>query len=444
MVLADTLNQFRPVEVVASVPDTTKLRKLKEKIERKADGLESGASLEPLRVKESIELVVSGNGRRRDLKIVASAGLDDLSQHPHAKQVVPQFLKQVEALGGTVLGALLAGYLMAPSHEGWVWRTVEQILQANQDRLPTRKALLVKRFRLLDEKRGQFFVGLASQVPLEQVERLFEDAGLKGLKATGFVAKSIFKQVCEVTRRSHSENDALERFFRLITTDAGIRFSNDVANYASALLSPYLTASPDHETERRIRNFLIEEVGDPRVNPGRWMGVDDDLINVFKRWLAADSIGMLFRIVERSNNTAHWAERQPFWQHYFDAELVTDAWVALGKNAAREARALKRSGVLDSSAQFGVISGGTMQANHSVLILRIGHLIITEWTHDGKVRFYTDTNKRRPKFYQNSYSADRIRDDFGADEFYSHYKGWQFNVVKYIQRQTGAIIRYRG
>ena len=439
MALADTLDGFRFRDTVPANLDLTRFKQLRERLERKAEGMDTASELEPAHIEGSILNIEKGSARRRDYKIVASAGLERLQNHPQATSLVPSFLNHILAKGGTLLNALLSGYLIAPSHEGWIWKKVHQILVDHQDQLPARKRNALQRFRLLEPDAGKQFVDLASKIPLEHIHRLFDDAGLRGLKANGAVAKQIFRSCCQAISKNHS-GDNLERFFELIKDNDGIRFERDTVGYATALLTPYLSTKPIFEVERTIRNFCVEHLSDPRLNPAPWADVDQDLSNVLKRWLAADSIGMLLKIVAKSNETKHWEERRPFWQQYFDKGYVTDAWVALGKNAAIEARALKRSGELESSTTYGVISAGEVQANHSVLILRIDDLIITEWTHDGKVRFFNARNEKRPEFYKRSYSAYKVRDDFGADEFFSHYRGWQDKVKRYIARHTGAKV----
>jgi hypothetical protein len=69
--------------------------------------------------------------------------------------------------------------------------------------------------------------------------------------------------------------------------------------------------------------------------------------------------------------------------------------------------------------------------------MKIGDLIISEWTHDGMIRIYEQGNIKAPKFYLNEYHPDSIRSELGPNYVKRHSGYWQHEVENYIYQSTG-------
>ena len=95
-----------------------------------------------------------------------------------------------------------------------------------------------------------------------------------------------------------------------------------------------------------------------------------------------------------------------------------------------------KDGDLDKGG-FGRLHGGGAQPMHSVLLMRIGDLVISEWTHEGKVRFFSDNGINVPTFYQSIYHPHLIRDDHNAQEAFRHHSNWKRIVTQHIYDHTG-------
>lgn len=78
-----------------------------------------------------------------------------------------------------------------------------------------------------------------------------------------------------------------------------------------------------------------------------------------------------------------------------------------------------------------------IQGHHSVLFMKLGDLTISEWTHDGKVRFYRSRNNSKPELYKLRYDPEVLRRDSRADHFKVHRGYWQWDVAEYIRDITG-------
>lgn len=78
---------------------------------------------------------------------------------------------------------------------------------------------------------------------------------------------------------------------------------------------------------------------------------------------------------------------------YYDAGHIEEAWLALGWDARTVAKKLQ---VDERGMGFGRLEGGAAP-NQSVLLLKIGHLVFTEWSHNGSLRAYVDGERGTPR-----------------------------------------------
>jgi hypothetical protein len=91
---------------------------------------------------------------------------------------------------------------------------------------------------------------------------------------------------------------------------------------------------------------------------------------------------------------------------------------------------------------FGELKGAS--SKQSVLLMRIGNLIIAEWSHSGKCRIWniddpTYSHTQPPLNIQNrSYHASELRAACNAEE--SHFSSanwlWQSHVARHIKRMA--------
>jgi hypothetical protein len=69
--------------------------------------------------------------------------------------------------------------------------------------------------------------------------------------------------------------------------------------------------------------------------------------------------------------------------------------------------------------------------------MKIGDLVISEWTHDGKIRIYHADNEKKQQFYKSTYMPSNLRSDEAPNFFKSHLGNWQLDIENYIYRATG-------
>jgi EH_Signature domain len=139
--------------------------------------------------------------------------------------------------------------------------------------------------------------------------------------------------------------------------------------------------------------------------------------------------------------------RRRFWEAYFHAGHILDAWVALGEDAAKELQKIDVKGELHHARILGKIS-----PNQCVLMLRMGHILFCDWSHQGRLRAIDIHSRQAPKLYQAQYELFQLRfattldfnqgrlDDPGLLHLESELGGWQDTARDFISQHLGITL----
>jgi hypothetical protein len=180
----------------------------------------------------------------------------------------------------------------------------------------------------------------------------------------------------------------------------------------------------------------------------QWRGVDQAAVNLLLNWLTGDTLRAFMRILEQTADDI-WRYRRTFWMAFYEAGYVEEAWLALGTDAARLAERLKGEA---RGVGYGRLEVG-IQPNHSVLLLRIGSLVFSEWSHNGSLRAFRVNDRGAPTLYQKTYNGRELRDAVSLDfhngenerpqltHAASDRGTWQRKARDFIKRQTGVFLR---
>jgi len=449
MALLEYLNTYQLNKLLITRPIANELEKSSRRIERLADGLDE-ISVKPSNdVLDSVINQLRSNLTlpKKELKLMASGGLEHFEKLSDGEKLLEKFFTSLSSAGSIlVFKSLLLGYLRI-SHEDFpvIANKVRKFLYRNMESLPERWLIKVKKYDLLGEDVGRTLSNQIIHNKSDDVLSILDDSGLKkGILISGGFINQVFKQACiEVSKGHHLDN--LNRFFELLEENCSgepqLPFvqsqSGDISAITHALLNPYLNEMPDPAVKDRIENFLLDRFQDPRINVRRWNRVDEKYRAVLSRWLTKESFELLMKVLKSSNETSQWAARSKFWGFYIDHELVTDAWVAFGPDAFSKANTLVQNGTIKSRGAYAQLEVSNIQPIHSVILMRIGNLVISEWTHDGKVRIYKSGNQRAPKLYLNEYSPPNLRSDIAPEYKKIHKGNWQAEVEEHIYQETG-------
>ena len=285
----------------------------------------------------------------------------------------------------------------------------------------------------------------SDRTPAEILSKLGLDTIIRqrgGLAETAFVAAARIV----AAKRGLTVIPLQERIIEWVRGDDGRPlFASALPHAVAALLLPW--ANDDPPSDHRAR--LIETLqalggGDPRTKPGAWRPVREqapEAYAVLMRWLTRASVFQFFDIVDRSlardpAGRKMWTYRRQFWTAYLlgkeGAPTIEEAWVAFGDDGARLARQAARENSEAGLAAFGTQDdkGGT----HAALIMRIGDLLIVDWSHSAKCNFWRKGERGRPELYRNRYQRGEL---YSASEQYSHVApanySWQKTFASIIE-----------
>jgi hypothetical protein len=220
--------------------------------------------------------------------------------------------------------------------------------------------------------------------------------------------------------------------------------------FADALLKHWGRQKPADSIKGVLVDFFVRVYGDPRFEGHRqyqWQGVSPQAMATFRNWLTGDTLRGFMKLLQRTADDI-WMHRQKFWMAYYEKGCIDEAWLALGQEAFWEARRLL---VDEKGMGYGQLDGGAT-SNQSVLFLKIGDLVFTEWSHNGSLRAYRNDYAQAPKLYQISYHGADLRSavsmDFhdglninpGLVHSHSDKGTWQRKARDFIRSNTGVTM----
>jgi hypothetical protein len=295
-------------------------------------------------------------------------------------------------------------------------------------------------YRLFDPKQASTKLSELTANALKPREALGL-AGLSGQLATGGLALAAFRAALEEIQHRLMQAPRMEEVNRAIAWVHGegtnLYFSAERAELAATLLLPWIHRDPPPEIRQRIESFLLETLNAPRSDRGSWLRVDPSAQQVMTRWLVQATLEQFLKVVDRVAQKHQWEYRRAFWSAYVEKDAVQDSWVAFAGDGARVAAQIAVRTGDEMMRRFGALSGAS--SDHAVLLLRIGDLVIADWSHNGKLRAWRSNNKRAPQFYLSAYGSYglRVDSDFDISHMQADSGGWQEKAEAYIRKHTG-------
>lgn len=218
--------------------------------------------------------------------------------------------------------------------------------------------------------------------------------------------------------------------------------------YANALLSCWAGHKPADSLKNILIDYFLKQYGDPRFQSHlhyQWDGVSQQAKGVILNWLTGDTLRGFMKLLQRTADDI-WQYRQKFWMAYYERGYIDEAWMALGDHAWWAAQSLKT----DQKGMGCARLDGGAASNQSVLLLKIGGLVFTEWSHNGSLRAYRDGGPQAPNLYQSSYHGSDLRaatsldfhDGLNMNPELRHMNAeggtWQRKARDFIRRQTNV------
>jgi hypothetical protein len=387
----------------------------------------------------------------RDKKSLLFAGMEKFESYPNLKPLWDEIVDEIkESDKASFLKAALFAFYQ--SYGSDYAKSIQSILGFKIDAFPPKLSNGLRENHVFDTKGPQ----VIAEMILESDTALND---LKTIKLSGLLFSSkfmleVFKYVAVDMSRHGYEDEELKRFktFFFSLNDRGQETPSLMSQeniYAKGLLGYWDSHTPSKELKEYLKHFFLSNFRDPRAYPQRWQAVDENYQKIIKRWLTEESFEMLIQVLDAVADPGHWNDRKDFWSYYLKNEFISDSWVIFGTEAHMQAQKLQREGLLSKSAGFAKFrrSSGSVQSSHSVIIMKIGEMVISEWTHSGRVRMFINHSVKAPEFYKAEYSANHIRHDgyrlssqyssYGNEVFLDHHSNWQIKVAEFIRKHTG-------
>lgn len=268
---------------------------------------------------------------------------------------------------------------------------------------------------------------------------------LEGLGLKGQLAGSPFSANCfraaALTVGHRIEDEPRTAIAKMLTEwatkeDGRLAFYDERDELAKALLVPWENNDPPDDLRAQLTQFFVDTYKDPRITPLAWEKVDDLAKNVLLRWLAKGSLEQFLQVVDKTAPGHQWDYRRAFWSAYIDRGHVRDAWVAFGSSGQEYALRLARDTKDSNMSRFGRLNR-PYEGTQAVLLLRIGDLVVGDWSHNGTLRIWRHDNQAAPSFYRRDYEAADLRKGSNFSRVHSHPQGaWQADAAEFIRQHT--------
>jgi EH_Signature domain len=380
---------------------------------------------------------------QREMRLSASCLFDGEMRLADDHSFLAQFLDAQRSIRSRVaIRRLIHAYCshFDPSHSGI--RQISMFLREAVASIPSSARWV------WPEMHRQFGLFDPTQAPARLAEltikspnprKKLEEIGLGGQLIVSGLSANVFLSSLKLTQRNLLTDPKLEDVVRVIAwvqdDDGKTYYSAHRGAVANTLLLPWTEQIPDQNIRQRTQSFLLDKLGDPRIDRGAWLGVEDAARDVMIRWLAQATLEQFLKVVDRVAAKHQWDYRRAFWNAYIEKRVVANAWVAFGSSGAQVARRIAENSADSLMRRFATLGGSG--ADQAVLLLSIGDLIIADWSHNGRLRIWRRGNPSAPDLNLPSYVASDLRSDSEFDTVHLPPDGWQGKAEAFIRKHTG-------
>lgn len=282
-------------------------------------------------------------------------------------------------------------------------------------------------------------------VHTSNIEQVLTSRGLLGGLSTSKFTLAVLSEYLN-NFKSHINTSSFSQKINIIVNlvefselDGKLRYPEFRIEIANAILTFLHHIQIEPTVKDTLKTFFLTHYGDPRIELAGWHGVSDEARRVFCSWLVEKTMEDFFNLLSHVANTQsdsdrHWKYRKRFWNAYLKKGYIEEAWFALGNRAYEQAPKF-----IKGSHNYASLSKG--DPRHSVLIMKIGDLILTEWSHSGSYRVW-HTSQHAPTFYDKHYNRKDVTAN--SDHTGSHHGnetgGWQEKLSTHIRDLTGLKV----
>ena len=350
----------------------------------------------------------------------------------------------VEKGKSTTFRAIYQVYIDEFDETSPVTNLLSKALIRMQDLASQEKKDIINNYRLLEPGQVGQQIGdiiLEQEDPKTWLERIIGLQDGAAYKSIGFsVMKSVMNFIS--TSGNRISKKELDKIIHWVSRDNDYRFKFNQEIIINGIMNNVLKNRVDKQQKKQIQNFFLKVFGDPRFsrNDRKWDNVDKNAKKKFIRWLTDDSLDIFLEIIGQTAYPEHWEKRKEFWTQYRNASYIDEAYVVFGPVAKRKAESLYRDTRDEAYRACGKIRNPS-QKDQSALLMRMGKdVIISEGSHNKKLHIWK-SKKNAPKFYQEEYSRDSLKNDSDFTERHDPHGKWCEKAAEFIRKASGNRVR---
>ncbi|MBY8823354.1 EH signature domain-containing protein [Sphingomonas colocasiae] len=400
--LADPTTLLRRVTVRA--PEPAALRREAAAITGDARTVTDPERIAVLQARVAALVLEGGIARisRRDLRESCRTFLNAPNPPARASQIGGALIQRVRETGRrpaffALLDAYLDGFAIDDEDVRRLAQTLAQIATTWSWRPTDAWRDRIAEFDLLNPQGAPDRIAARILESTDGGRSVLQASGLDvGGRRKGGLVEAAFVSACRAvsTRKVADIEDAQSLLLVWGQEQGTLTFPRAWPDLVRACLLPWATREPtDAHKVMLVEGLERLGGGDPRIpGRGRWSVIASeapDAHAILMRWLTKASVMQFLEIVDRSLRDGDarrmWSYRRAFWTSYLLSESgarIDQAWVAFGSEGARLARAVAHETGDRSLSVFGEQSEKSSQ--HAALLVRIGDLLIVDWSHSAK------------------------------------------------------------
>ncbi|WP_279250868.1 EH signature domain-containing protein [Candidatus Marimicrobium litorale] len=276
------------------------------------------------------------------------------------------------------------------------------------------------------------------------------EIGLRdGIGTTKLAVAALNTLAYYVAERDNSD-DQMERFIKLVS-EGGKKVSKslEVAVMIGVIRGGDKLAL-DSEMSKECREIIENNFPDPSIYKSKWPAVPnsfggektrDACMQIARRWRVFQSINLFFQVIDETITEPgvqhQFPRRKAFWLDYFNRNVVSEAWILLGKKASEHMANLKKQGDAEiMNLTYGKLKGANR--DQSVLLLKVGALTVMERSHDGACRVWKSTNSYAPKLHKVSYRNEELMSECEDRIIHDKTGRWTAKLHTIIRNKGGV------
>ncbi len=204
--------------------------------------------------------------------------------------------------------------------------------------------------------------------------------------------------------------------------------------FKSALSEAILSrrANSDESVQAILIDFLLKGngLGDPRINPENWVGLDESAKTRVIEWLSREDINFFFELLLRDRDDKHG--RKSFWLQYVDKVSRSRALIS---SEHRQRHAVRLREMEKKGRSYAELNGSS---SSSAFVLDFGRIVVVEFSEVGNACYIYEKSafsELFPEFWAKAFPAKHLKNqELVAERITRSIRDWQSSARQILSR----------